>query len=134
MSLKILINALLPATAPRDTLACIHYYYVKERVMAAAKQNPVVPDEFTGISLYTGKSQQTAMNRKLAMLMKILRNNNVTYRWGLSMKLLITWNGKMVHIYSIDKGIQIFKKWKLLPTDAQPPASATPERLETEWT
>lgn len=43
----------LPDTGSRDTLAHIHYFHVKERVMAVAKQNPVVPDEFTGISLYT---------------------------------------------------------------------------------
>lgn len=125
-------------TASRYTLACIHYYHVKERFMAAAKQNPVVPDEFTGISLCTDISQQTAMiGKKLATLMKILRNNNVTYRWGFPTKLLVTWSLGMAtrSLYRIDKGIQIFKQWHLLLADAQPPASSppTPESLGTEW-
>lgn len=112
----------LPDTAPRDTLARIHYYHVKERVMAAAKQNPVVPDDFTCISLYTDISQQTAMNRKkLATLTKILQNNSVAYRWGFPTKLLVTWNGKMFPIHSVDKGIQLFKQWQLLPAEAHPP-------------
>lgn len=73
----------LPDTAPRDTLARIHYYHVKERGMAAAKRSPAVPEEFNGISLYADISQQTGLNRKkLAPLTKILRNNSIIYRWG----------------------------------------------------
>lgn len=69
----------LPDTAPRDTQAHIHYYHVKERVMAVAKQNHVV--QMTSLAYACIQiSQQTAINRKkLATLTKILRNNNITY-------------------------------------------------------
>lgn len=124
----------LPDTVPRYTLARIHYYHVKERVMAAAKQSLAVPEEFIGISLFTDILQQTAMNRKkLTPLTKILRNNSIIYRWGFPTKLLVTWNGKTYPIYSVDKGIQIFKQWQLLPPDAQPPAPSSPEHLQAEW-
>lgn len=87
----------LTETVPRDTLAHIHYYHVKERVMTAAKQNPEVPDDFTGISLYTDTLQQTVINRKkLATPTKILRNNNIAYRGGFPTELLVTWNSKIV--------------------------------------
>lgn len=101
----------LPDRAPRDALARIHYYHVKERVMAAAKQNPVVTDDISGISLYTDISQQTALNRKkLNPLTKILHNNSVVYHWGFPKKLLVTWNGKLFPIYSVEKGILLFKQ------------------------
>lgn len=124
----------LPDTAPRDTLARVHYYHVKERVMRAAKQSPAVPEEFMGISLYTDISQHTAMNRKkLAPLTKLLRNHNLIYKWGFPTKLLITWNGKTYAIYSVEKGIQLFKQWGLLPPEGLPPTTPSPERLTTEW-
>lgn len=56
-------------TVPRDILVRVHYYHVKERVMIMTRQNPAVPEQFAGISLYSDISQQTAMNRKkLALL------------------------------------------------------------------
>lgn len=80
---------------PRNVIARIHFYHVKDQLMRFARQHPTLPDPFAGIALYADLSQATLMARhNLVPITKILRNHKILYKWGFSAKLLLEMNNE----------------------------------------
>lgn len=51
----------LPEKVPRDVIARVHFYHVKEALMQRARKEPKLPDpysEITPIQAYNASSQQ----------------------------------------------------------------------------
>lgn len=72
----------LTDTVPRDVLARIHYYHIKEDAMRAMRKNSHLSGKFAGIALYTDLSKATIQHRKkLLTITKALGNSNITYKW-----------------------------------------------------
>lgn len=46
----------LPDQSPRDVIARIHFYHVKDQLMRYARQNPALPGQFAGTVLYADLS------------------------------------------------------------------------------
>lgn len=49
----------IPENVPRDVIARIHFYHIKDRLMRFSRQNAALPDPYAGISLFTDLSQAT---------------------------------------------------------------------------
>lgn len=106
----------LPERIPRDVIAKIHFFHVKDRLMQFARQRASLPEPYAGISLYTDLSQATVAARKnLNTITKILRNNNIKYRWKFPTKLEIERNNRTFWISDLDDGLLLLRKWGLLP-------------------
>lgn len=57
----------LPSEVPRDILAWIHFFHIKELAMNAARKQPTLPGKFKGIVLYADLSQHTIHARRLLL-------------------------------------------------------------------
>lgn len=111
----------LPEQTPRDVIARIHFYHIKDQLMRFARQHPSLPDPYAGIALYADLSQATLSARhNLVPITKILRNNKILYKWGFPAKLLVDMNNESHAITSLEKGLDLLRKWRLLPADAVP--------------
>lgn len=54
----------LPEATPRDVIARIHFYHVKDELMQVARKLPQLPEPFRQIHLYADLSQATLQARK----------------------------------------------------------------------
>lgn len=116
----------IPDTVPRDVIARIHFYHVKDQLMRYSRQNVSLPDPYAGISLYADLSQATLSARNnLIPITKILRNHKILYKWGFPAKLTITMNNASHTINSLDRGLELLRQWGLLPRDDNSQISAS---------
>lgn len=100
---------------PRDVIARIHFYHVKDQLMRYAKKHPALPDPFAAIALYADLSQATLMARhNLVPITKILHNHKILYKWGLPAKLLLEMHNKLHAITSLEKGMELLRKCLLI--------------------
>lgn len=82
----------LPASVPRDTLARLHYFHAKERIICATRSLPQLLEPFTQISLYNDISVANSQAQKaFAPVTPILQAQKIIYRWGFPTKLLATY-------------------------------------------
>lgn len=108
----------IPEKLPRDVIAKIHFYHVKDYLMQLARQRSPLPDPYAGIQLYSDLSQATILARKnLNPITKILRNHNIVYKWGFPTKLLIERDSISYSIYTLEDGLKYLKSWGLLPKE-----------------
>lgn len=92
--------------------------------MLYAGQHPPLPDPFAGITLYADLSQATlTARRNLIPITKILRNHKILYKLGILAKLLVY----MHAITLLEKGLELLRKWRLLPLNGDP---ADPDPLQ----
>lgn len=100
-----------------------------------ARQNSPLSNPYSGIAIYADLSQHTMLARKkLVTLTKLLRNNQLTYSWGFPTKLLVIKDGRTYAIRSLDEGLQLTRKWGLLPSEEDDILiTKTPGRMSLEW-
>ena len=125
----------LPEKVPRDVIARVHFFHIKDDLMRFSRKNQPLPAPYSNISVYSDLSQHTMMARKnLSSITKLLQNSKITYSWGFPTKLLITRDNRTFAIRNVEEGIDLAKKWNLLPEDAQDPRpTSSPARLPPEW-
>lgn len=83
---------------PRDVIARIHFFHVKEKLLQLTRQTNPLPDPYAGIKLFADLSQHTLMaRRQLVSVTKMLQNHKILYRWGPPAKLVIN-RGNKQHI------------------------------------
>lgn len=125
----------LSAQVPRDTIARIHFYPVKEEFLKALRAQPALPDRFRNISIYPDLSAATMLRRKeFAPYTKMLRDSNIPYKWGYPVKLIIFKDNSQIVCVDPDAAKDILTAWKLtLPPETSPrrklpprPAAITP--------
>lgn len=94
---------------PRDTLARIHFYIVKEAVMTVSRKLKSLPDPYSAVTIYSDISAYTIKTRKdMGPITKVLQEQKILYKCGHSTKLLFTRQGKTEQITSLESG------WKML--------------------
>ena len=125
----------LPEKVPRDVIARIHFFHVKDDLMRMARRTSPLPDPYQGITVYADLSQYTmAARKKLISLTKLFRNNKVVYSWGYPTKLLIVREGRTYAIRTEEEGFRLAKTWGLLPDpEASLQVSNSPSHLDPEW-
>lgn len=122
----------LPTSTPRDVLALIHFFTVKEKVMYAAKRATRLPDPFTNIALYADLSKTTMENRRqLATITKVLQNHKIPYKWGFPTKLLITHQNKTYAVRTLPMGLTLLRNWHMIPEETPHPSDQLPILMET---
>ncbi|CAH2325623.1 Hypothetical predicted protein [Pelobates cultripes] len=73
---------------PRDLICCLHSFPVKDAIMKKARERPTWPYRGAQVSLYNDLFSITLEARRaLRPVTSALRNNNVTYKWGLPFAL-----------------------------------------------
>lgn len=127
----------ISAQAPRDTIARIHFYHVKDEFLRALRRNPELPDRFSQLSIYPDLSAATMLRRKeFSQFTRILRDNNIQYRWGFPVKLIIFKNGTP-HICPDPAATRdILQQWNLLTTPSRSPPrkrATKPQAITPLW-
>lgn len=126
----------LSADTPRDVIARIHFFHIKEDLMITARKIQQLPDPFTQVKLFADLSQTTLRARKLlAPVTLALRNHGLMYRWGFPTKIIFNKNGVTSIISSLEEGIKVLEKMgiTLPPLPSAPPRPAA-GKLQREWT
>lgn len=125
----------LHAKIPRDTLARIHFYNVKEAVMSVSRRLQSLSDTYGAVTIYSDLSAHTIKpHKELGPITKILQENKIMYKWGHPMKLLFTKQGKQEQITSLEAGWRLLKTWQLVPQNYEPPAHHKhPSHFQMEW-
>lgn len=125
MAHRLLKPSYFPELVPRDVIAKIHYFHVKDQLMYFSHTRNSLPEPYSGISLYTDLSQATIqVPKNLIIITKILRNINIPNAWKFSTKLSIEKNNKTSFISTLEEGLELVKTWGLLSQKdiADPPA------------
>lgn len=76
----------LLAKIPRETITSIHFYHVKERLLALTRDPDHSPVCLQGLSLYAGLSPHT-QGINIATITKPLHNHRIPCHWGYPVKL-----------------------------------------------
>uniref|UniRef100_A0A8C5QC41 Uncharacterized protein n=1 Tax=Leptobrachium leishanense TaxID=445787 RepID=A0A8C5QC41_9ANUR len=126
----------LDAAIPRDVLTRIHFYHIKDSLMAAMRKAPGLPEIYAGISFFLVLSAATMQRRREFLpVTKVLRNHHIPYRWGFPLKLLVTYRGTMSVFHSCQEGVSVLQVWDLMgemtPPHRAPPLS--PSKDSPEW-
>lgn len=117
----------LPDTVPRDVIARIHFYHIKEDLMSTARKLSQLPEPFSRVKLFADLSQSTLQARRhLAPVTTALRQHNVMYRWGFPTKIILTRNGVTSIIRTLEEGSVVLKDLGIMNT----PMQLTPRRPE----
>lgn len=112
----------LPDRLPRDTIARIHFYRSKEKLMALTRKSDNWPECMQGHSFFTDLSQYILQSRRnLATVTKALRNHNIPYRWNYPAKLQITKGNDLFIISTLDEGCKSVKSLPILPQHLMSP-------------
>lgn len=125
----------LAADTPRDVLLRIHFFQSKEKIMTAFRQASDLPAEYTRLQILPDVSRFTLQKRKnLATITKALRNHKILHMWKHPASLPITYNGATTTITSLEEGVNLLKKWGILPPPADlSPRTPTPLPINDEW-
>lgn len=69
--------------------------------MAAARFTATLPDPYSSITLYTDISAATTQKRReFALVTAILRDCNITYKWGYTIKLVVTFQQQTTNLHT----------------------------------
>ncbi|CAH2300985.1 Hypothetical predicted protein [Pelobates cultripes] len=127
----------LPEEAPRDILACLHYYHAKEALMQASRWRKDLPAPYNTIQLYSDLSARTLQKRReFKAITDALRLHDMPYRWGHPVRLLIHKNGVINTITTPEEGKKALKKWGIpfLPsTHPRQDNQQHPTKLHSDW-
>lgn len=114
----------LPEKIPRDVIAKIHFFHIKDQLMRFSRQNNTLPDPYAGITVYADLFQATMKaSNNLIPITKLLRNHKILYRWGFPTKFMLEKDNEWYTISSLEKGLELMRKWGLLPHEAYPESS-----------
>lgn len=104
----------LAASVPRDLLMKIHFFHIKEKLLAFARANSLLPPPYEAIQSYLDLSKYTLqLSRQLNPITK-----------GVPAMLLIRRNGTTHVITNLKNGLQLLRTWGVIidpPTDAITP-------------
>lgn len=115
---------------PRDVILRLHFYQAKEQLMMVMRKKEHIPAQYQHLQFYADLSQYTLQKRKnLNTFTKVLRNHNITYRWGYPTKLSVTREGHTHVVNSLEKGLSLLEEWNILPA----PEPTTPKPVDPVW-
>lgn len=124
----------LPEKVPRDVIARIHFFHVKEDLMRYTRKNSPLPDPYADISVYSDISQHTMQARRnLATLTKLFQNHKIPYTWGFPTKIIVTRESKSYAITNLENGLKLARKWQLLPEEDENPTPSHSHKISQEW-
>lgn len=127
----------IPPQSPRDTLARIHFFHIKDQFLRDIKAVANLPDRFQQISIYPDLSAATMMRRKeFAPFTKVLRDHDIRYRWGFPVKLIIYKDGNTSICQTPAALKDCLSQWNLLstPTNSPPRKRPTmPQAITPLW-
>lgn len=114
----------VPASVPRNTQERIHFFQIKERIMATARSAPSLSDPYSAVTLYMDISVATAQKqREFSRVTTVFREHNISYKWGFPTKLVVTYQNQSTNICNPKESIKRLLNWGLLispPPDPQP--------------
>ena len=101
-------------------------------LMSKATRLRQLPAPYAKLQLFADISQYTRQQRRqLQTITKPLNNHKIPYQWGFPTKLLVTKNGVKHAIHTVEEGINLLKKWKIIPEGDTLPRMPAAERQQS---
>lgn len=115
--------------SPRDTIAQIHFFHIKDEFLSSLRRNTEIPERFKSLSIFLDLSAAAMLKRReYAAFTKILRDNNIQYWWGFPVKLIVHKDGNSM-IYQDPLTIKAaLQSWNLLSTPNNSPPRKRPTK------
>lgn len=127
----------LSLQVPRDTIARIHFFTTKEEFLKILRSHPDLPDRFRSLSIFPDLSAATMLKRKeFSAYTKILRDAEISYKWGFPVKLIIIKDGSQMVCPDPESAKELLLSWKLLSVQEVSPKRKTaprPEMITPLW-
>lgn len=121
----------LPSHVPRDTIARIHFFTIKEEFLKVLRSQPELPEKFRNLSIYPDLSAATMLRRKeFSAYTKILREAGISYKWGFPVKLIIFKDGSQAVCPDPDTAKEVLISWNLITSQESSPRRTNPPRPE----
>lgn len=80
-----------------------------------AKRHSTLPEPFSHVQLSSDFSAGTIQTKKkLARITGTVIHHKIPYKWGYPMKILVSWQGRVVPTSSEEAGLRLYKEWRLL--------------------
>lgn len=71
----------LAASVPRDVLMRVHFFHIKEKLLAGVRSKPQLPTPYEGIKFFLDLSKYTLqLRRQLNPITKGLNNHKIEYK------------------------------------------------------
>lgn len=125
----------LPASVPRDVIACIHFVHIKDMLMSTVRKLKSLPDPFSHFTIYADLSQAIAARwQEFRPITETLQAQQIKYSWGHPTKLLVTYRDKIVPIMTPNYGFKYLPQWGYQAT--YPPSNVkkhTTQHLSKDW-
>lgn len=107
----------IPAELPRDTLMRVHFYHIKEKIIYTIRKKGSLPEPYAAITAYSDIFPATAQRwKQFSLVTKILRDNNIVYRWGYPTKLLVWYQNHMSPLPDPEGAMKTLYNWGLCPS------------------
>lgn len=127
----------LGAQIPRDTLARVHFFHIKENFLRMMRNAPNLPDRFKDVSIYPDLSAATMLKHwEFQPFTKLLWDNNIAYLWGFPVKHIIIKDGVTTVCQDPKAACDLLIAWNLLPNLSSPISSepgARPQMVTPLW-
>lgn len=127
----------LPFHSPRDTIARIHFFQVKDEFLRSLRKITEFLERFRALSIFPDLSAATMLKRKgFAAYTKVLRDNIIQYRWGFPVKLIIYKDATPTICADPPALWNALQTWNLLsaPTNSPPRKRSTgPQAITPLW-
>ncbi|XP_056377033.1 uncharacterized protein LOC130273762 [Hyla sarda] len=103
-------------SVPRDVIARFHFFKTKENILQAMRHTKELPERFKHINIFIDLSQTTIQQRRLYQpITTALRENDIPYRWGFPVKLIIPDGNSTRIVHNPDQGLELLNKWGIAP-------------------
>lgn len=109
---------------PRDIIVKPHYYSIKEKLMAAARNRPDIQLLGSSIQLYADLAPSTVQKRRnLKPLLQQLMKHQIKYRWSFPFRLSFTYRGKNHFFSTYQEGEELLLQLGIITTEPQTSSS-----------
>lgn len=125
----------LPESAPRDIIARIQFFHIKEDLMQITGKLKQQPEPFHKVKLFVDPSQYTIQAcKRLALITLVLRQHNVMYRSGFPTNIINTRNGVTHIAKTLEEWTSVLKILGIdLPSSPASSSRPTKAKVAKDW-
>lgn len=124
----------LDESVPRDILARVHFFSVKEKLMNFSRLNGGLPAPYHHVAIYADLSAATLqLRRALQPITSALRSSKIQYRWGFPVRLMIRHKDATFVIHSLEEGEDLLRRWNISLIPSKGTSKSPIHKVQDEW-
>ncbi|XP_075445864.1 uncharacterized protein LOC142489273 isoform X1 [Ascaphus truei] len=118
----------------RDVVVRMHYFKTKEAISNLAREKGGLKWGDVKIDVYNDLAPSTLLKRMaLRHITKVLRDNEIRYKWGFPFCLIATRNGTQAYMRDPEEGVDFLERLGLQPPDSMSSEEHRPPPVRPIW-